>query len=81
MRLENTRTVPESGATGLIKKSDHYAGLRTTRLNKINVVTFISIARQRLGKQARNKYSTNNRVDPLLGNGCVFCVVVRPEAV
>jgi hypothetical protein len=26
------------------------------------------IARERLSEQARNKYLTNNRVDPLLGN-------------
>jgi hypothetical protein len=31
-------------------------------------VTCRPVARQRLGKQARNKYTTNNRVDPLLGN-------------
>jgi hypothetical protein len=31
-------------------------------------VTHIPIARQRLCKQARNKYATNNRVGPLLGN-------------
>jgi hypothetical protein len=28
----------------------------------------IPIPRQWLGKQARNKYPSNNRVDPLLGN-------------
>jgi hypothetical protein len=33
-----------------------------------NIVTCRPIARERLGKQARNKYATNNRVDPLLGN-------------
>jgi hypothetical protein len=32
------------------------------------IVTRIPIARQRLDKQARNKYATNNRVFPLLGN-------------
>jgi hypothetical protein len=32
------------------------------------IVTHIPIVRQRLGKQARNKYATSNRVDPLLYN-------------
>jgi hypothetical protein len=32
------------------------------------IVTCKPIARERLGKQARNKYSTNNVVDPFLGN-------------
>jgi hypothetical protein len=31
-------------------------------------VTWTPIARQRLGTQARKKYATNNRIDPLLGN-------------
>jgi hypothetical protein len=31
-------------------------------------VTCRPIARERLGKQARNKYSTNIRVDPFLDN-------------
>jgi hypothetical protein len=31
-------------------------------------VTCRPTARERLGKQARNKYSTNNRVNPFLGN-------------
>jgi hypothetical protein len=34
-------------------------------------VTCRPIARGRLGKQARNKYATNNRGRPVLGNGCV----------
>jgi hypothetical protein len=74
------------------------------RMLKYNTVTCRPVARERPGKQARNKYTTNNRADPLLdnarnngtgvargvfcvfriypllGNGCVFCVVVRPEA-
>jgi hypothetical protein len=33
----------------------------------MNTVTCRPIARERLGKQARNKYSTNNKVDPFLG--------------
>jgi hypothetical protein len=32
------------------------------------IVTYRPIAREQLGKQARNKYATNNRVDPFLGN-------------
>jgi hypothetical protein len=32
-----------------------------------NIVTCIPVAMERLGKQARNKYATNNTVDPLLG--------------
>jgi hypothetical protein len=67
-------------------------------------VTCRPIAKERVGKQVRNKYATNNRVDlflgnarssrtgvarsvfnvvriyPLLGNGCVFCAVARPES-
>jgi hypothetical protein len=34
----------------------------------IRIVTCRSIARERLGKQARNKYTTNKRMDPFLGN-------------
>jgi hypothetical protein len=34
----------------------------------VNIVTRMPITRQRLGKIARNKYATNSRVDPLLGN-------------
>jgi hypothetical protein len=34
----------------------------------INIVTHRPIARQRLGKQAHNKYATNNRIDPFLRN-------------
>jgi hypothetical protein len=32
------------------------------------IVTHIPIARQRLSKEARDKYAKNNKVDPLLGN-------------
>jgi hypothetical protein len=74
-----------------------------------SIVTYRPIARERLGKQARNKYSAtrgqthfqatsaiharNNRtgvaggvfyvirIYPLLGNGCVFCAVVRPKTI
>jgi hypothetical protein len=31
-------------------------------------MTHIPMARQRLGKKARDKYATKKRVDPLLGN-------------
>jgi hypothetical protein len=34
-----------------------------TDMNDIYIVTCRPIARQRLGKQARNKYATNNRED------------------
>jgi hypothetical protein len=34
----------------------------------VYTVMHITFARKRIGKQARNKYATNNRVDPLLGN-------------
>jgi hypothetical protein len=37
MRRENTRTLREPGSVMLIKKNDHYTGLRTTLLNKINI--------------------------------------------
>jgi hypothetical protein len=33
-------------------------------------VTCRPIGRERFGKQARNKYATNNRVNPFLGNTC-----------
>jgi hypothetical protein len=33
-----------------------------------DTVTCRPIAREPLGKQARNKYATNNKVDPFLGN-------------
>jgi hypothetical protein len=74
-----------------------------------HTVTCRPIARERLGKQARNQYETNSRGDPflsnahnsntaiepvlqevssvlvhiypLLGNGCIFCAVVWPEAI
>jgi hypothetical protein len=32
------------------------------------IVTRRPIAKERLGKEAHNKYATNNRVDPFLGN-------------
>jgi hypothetical protein len=46
-----------------------------TNLNDVYIVTCISIARQRFGKQARNKYATNNREDihSLLDNGSFLC--------
>jgi hypothetical protein len=34
----------------------------------VHTVTCKHIAKERLGKQVRNKYVTNNRVDPFLGN-------------
>jgi hypothetical protein len=40
----------------------------------------IPIARQRLGKQVRNKYATNNRGRTLLGKGRDMYAVVLPEA-
>jgi hypothetical protein len=36
----------------------------------LKIVTCRPIARKRLGKQARNKYATNNRVELFLGNAC-----------
>jgi hypothetical protein len=33
-----------------------------------SIATHKPVARQRFGKQARNKYVTNNSVDPLQGN-------------
>jgi hypothetical protein len=33
-----------------------------------DIMTCRPIAKERLVKQVRNKYATNNRVDPLLGN-------------
>jgi hypothetical protein len=38
-------------------------------------MTRIPIARQRLGKQACNKYAANSRVDPLLGNAHNPCTI------
>jgi hypothetical protein len=35
-------------------------------------VTCRPIATERIGKQAHNKYATNNRGRPVLGNGRVF---------
>jgi hypothetical protein len=43
-------------------------GPSVMRVTSFGMVTHIPIVRQRLGKQARNKYATNNRLDPLLGN-------------
>jgi hypothetical protein len=34
----------------------------------MHIVTCKPIARERLGKQACNKYATNNKVDPFPGN-------------
>jgi hypothetical protein len=36
-------------------------------------VTHMSITRQRIAKQARNQYATNNRVDSFLGNARNTC--------
>jgi hypothetical protein len=35
---------------------------------KVYIVTCRPIARERLGKQTRNQYATNNRVDQFLDN-------------
>jgi hypothetical protein len=35
---------------------------------KLYIVTCRPTARERFGNQARNKYATNNRADPFLGN-------------
>jgi hypothetical protein len=37
-------------------------------LNTSRIVTCRPIVRERFGKQTRNKYGTNNRVDPFVGN-------------
>jgi hypothetical protein len=65
--------------------SDKWSVLESVLNSEImhGIVTCRPIARERLGKQARNKYSTKNRVDPFLGNArnnrtgvarSVFCV-------
>jgi hypothetical protein len=38
------------------------------RMLKYNIVTCRPVARERFGEQAHQKYATNNRVDPFLGN-------------
>jgi hypothetical protein len=43
-----------------------------SHVNPIDIGTFRPIVRQRLGKQARNKYATNNRGRRVLGNESVF---------
>jgi hypothetical protein len=42
-------------------------------LDKLDIVTCRPTARERLDKQARNKYATNNTVDPFLGNARNTC--------
>jgi hypothetical protein len=45
-----------------------------------NIVTHRAIVTKELSKHIPRKRILNNRGYPLLGNGCVFCVV-RTEAV